>query len=116
MGMGRLAYLGFTAVVVALGLIVLATGVGVALEIIEGDQETVWLDVALTLSTGVALLAGIYMIERSALLGGGLVVVGVIVIGVVTLWTIIIPVAMALLAMGALLLATRVARERHSLL
>ena len=58
---------------------------------------------------------GIWIIERSALLGAGLVVIGVIVVGVVTLWTIVKPVAMAIVAMGALIRAATVMRDRKSL-
>ena len=102
-------------VVVALGLIVLVQGVGAALGLIDGDHEIVWTDIALTLLTGLALLAGIWIIERSALLGSGLVVIGAIVIGVATLWTIIIPIAMAIVAMGALIRAATAMRDRKSL-
>ena len=102
-------------VVVALGLIVLVQGVGAALGLIDGDHEIVWTDIALTLLTGLALLAGIWIIERSALLGAGLVVIGVIVIGVATLWTIIISIAMAIVAMGALIRAATAMRDRKSL-
>ena len=102
-------------VVVALGLIVLVQGVGAALGLIDGDHEIVWTDIALTLLTGLALLAGIWIIERSALLEAGLVVIGVIVIGVATLWTIIISIAMAIVAMGALIRAATAMRDRKSL-
>ena len=102
-------------VVVALGLIVLVQGVGAALGLIDGDHEIVWTDIALVLLTGLALLAGIWIIERSALLGAGLVVIGMIVIGVATLWTIIISIAMAIVAMGALIRAATAMRDRKSL-
>ena len=111
----KLAHRGFIVVVVALGLIVLVQGVGAAFGLIDKDHEIVWRDIALTLLTGVALLAGIWIIERSALLGAGLVVIGVIVVGVVTLWTIVKPVAMAIVAMGALIRAATVMRDRKSL-
>ena len=113
--MRALAHWGFTGVVVVLGLMALSVGVGGGLGLIDNEQGTIWRDVALILSTGVALLAGIWIIERSALLGSSLVVFGVIVIGVGTLWTIIVPVVMGLVAVGAFLRAIRVARERNSL-
>ena len=106
LNINKLANRGFIAVVVILGLIVLVQGVGAALGFIDKEHEIVWRDIALTLSTGLALLAGIWIIERSALPGAGLVVIGVIVVGVVTLWTIVIPVAMAIVAMGALIRVT----------
>jgi hypothetical protein len=107
---GKLVHRGFTAAVIVLGLMAFVSGVGTALGFIDNDHEIVWREVALTLSIGVALIAGIWMIERSALVGSGLVLVGVIVIGVVTLWTVVIPVAMALLAIGVLVRAAEVAR------
>ena len=98
MNINKLAHRAFLLVVIALGLIVLVQVVGAALGLIDKDHEIVWRDIALTLLTGLALLAGIWIIERSALLGAGLVAIGVIVVGVATLWTIVIPVAMAILA------------------
>ena len=115
LNINKLAHRGFIVVVVALGLIVLVQGVGAALGLIDGDHEIVWTDIALTLLTGLALLAGIWIIERSALLGAGLVVIGMIVIGVATLWTIIISIAMAIVAMGALIRAATAMRDRKSL-
>ena len=114
--LGGLVSMGFTGLVVLLGLMALSTGVGGGLGLIDNEHGTIWMSVALSLSAGVALLAGIWTIRRSALLGGGLVVFGVIVIGLGTLWTIIVPIVMALLAIGAAMRAMRVGRERNSLL
>ena len=107
---------GLTGIVVVLGLIALSTGVGGGLGFIDNEQGTLWRDVALILSAGVALLAGIWTINRSALLGGGLVVYGVVVISLGTLWTIIVPIVMALVAIGVVLRAIRVGRDRKSFL
>ena len=110
----KLAHRGFIVVVVALGLIVLVQGVVAALGI-DKENEIVWRDITITLLTGLALLAGIWVIERSALLGAGLVVIGVIIVGVATLWTIVIPVAMAILAIGALIRGAITMRDQKSL-
>ena len=113
--MGKLAHRGFIGVAVLLGLMALSVGVGAGLGLVDNEQGTIWRDVTLSLSAGVALLAGIWTIERSPLLGGGLVVFGAIVIGLGTLWTMIVPVVMALVAMGAFVRAITVIRERNSL-
>ncbi len=106
---------GFTGIVVVLGLMALSVGVGAGLGLVDNEQGTVWLDVTLNLSAGVALLAGIWTIERSPLMGTGLVVFGVIVIGQRTLWTIAIPIVMAFVAVGAGVRAIRIAKMRPSL-
>ena len=67
---------GFTGIVVVLGLMALSVGVGAGLGLVDNEQGTVWLDVTLNLSAGVALIAGIGTIERSPLMGAGLVVFG----------------------------------------
>ena len=106
---------GFTGVAVVLGLMALSVGVGAGLGLVDNEQGTIWLDVTLNLSAGVALLAGIWTMERSPVLGTALMFFGVIVIGLGTFWTIAIPIVMALVAVGAGVRAISIAKKRSSL-
>ena len=98
-----------------LGLMALSVGVGAGLGFVDNEQGTIWRDVTLNLSAGVALLAGIWTMERSPVLGTALLLFGVIVIGLGTFWTIAIPIVMALVAVGAGVRAIKIAKKRSSL-
>ena len=110
--MNKLTAQGFTGIIAILGLYTLGLGVWSGLGIVENENGIIWKDVSFELSMGVALLTGVWLTERSALLGAGLIGYGLIVIGVATLWTIAIPIAMGLLAVGALVRAIALTRER----
>ena len=94
-----------------LGLMALSTGVGSGLGLIDNERGTIWKDVALILTAGVALLAEIWTINRSASLGASLVVLGVVVISLATLRTIIVPIVMALVGFGVFMRTVRVGRD-----
>ena len=113
---GDLVSWGFTAVLIVLGLTALSVGVGAGLGLVDNEHGTTWRDVTLNLSMGVALVAGIWVIKRSPLVGSGLVVYGAIIIGLGTLWTTVIPIVMAFVAIGACARAMMLVRKGNSLL